>query len=112
MNIEIIIQTLQDVYGSLQNTKKIWTMETLLILLQLTHHPNTNQVFFKASTTADDGVFKDLKIAVPLKDLSNFWRSLEIPLINCKIHLELNWTKDCVMLTIDDTAFKITNTKL
>ena len=35
-----------------------------------------------------------------------------MPLINCKIHLELNWTKDCVMSTIADTAFKITNTKL
>ena len=53
-----------------------------------------------------------MKIAVPLKYLSNFWRSLEIPLINCKIHLELNWTKDCVMSTIADTTFKITNTKL
>ena len=44
--------------------------------------------------------------------LSNFWRSLEMPLVNCKIHLELNWTKDCVMLTIADTKFKTTNTKL
>ena len=33
-------------------------------------------------------------------------------LINCKIHLELNWSKDCVMSTIADTIFKITNTKL
>ena len=33
-----------------------------------------------------------------------------MPLINCKIHLELNWTK--VMSTIADTTFKITNTKL
>ena len=33
-------------------------------------------------------------------------------LINCKIHLELNWSKDCVMSTIADTKFKITNTKL
>ena len=68
--------------------------------------------FFKPLTAADNGVFKDVKIAVPLKYLSNFWRSLEIPLINCKIHLELNWTKDCVMSTIADTTFKITNTKL
>ena len=68
--------------------------------------------FFKPLTAADNGVFKDVKIAVPLKYLSNFWRSLEMPLINCKIHLELNWTKDCVMSTIADTAFKITNTKL
>ena len=68
--------------------------------------------FFKPLTAADNGVFKDVEIAVPLKYLSNFWRSLEMPLINCKIHLELNWTKDCVMSTIADTTFKITNTKL
>ena len=68
--------------------------------------------FFKSLTAADNGVFKNVKIAVPLKYLSNFWRSLEMPLINCKIHLELNWSKDCVMSTIADTTFKITNTKL
>ena len=68
--------------------------------------------FFKPLTAADNGVFKDVKIAVPLKYLSNFWRSLEMPLINCKIHLELNWSKDCVMSTIADSIFKITNSKL
>ena len=35
-----------------------------------------------------------------------------MPLINCKIHLKLNWFKDCVMSTIADTTFKVTNTKL
>ena len=35
-----------------------------------------------------------------------------MPLINCKIHLELNWTKNCVMLDIaGEAALKITNTK-
>ena len=68
--------------------------------------------FFKPLTAADNGVFKDVEIAVPLKYLSTFWRSLEMPLINCKNHLELNWSKDCVMSTIADTTFKITNTKL
>ena len=34
-----------------------------------------------------------------------------MPLISCKIHLELNWSKDCVMSTIAATTFKITNTK-
>ena len=34
-----------------------------------------------------------------------------MPLINCKIHLELNWSKDFVISTIADTTFKITNTK-
>ena len=68
--------------------------------------------FYKALTADNNGVFKDVKIAVPLKYLSNFWRSLEMPLINCKIHLELNWNKDCVMSSIADTTFKITSTKL
>ena len=35
-----------------------------------------------------------------------------MPLINSKIHLELNCSKDCAMLTIADTTFKIKNTKL
>ena len=68
--------------------------------------------FFKILTADENGVFKDVKIAVPLKYFSNFWRSLEMPLINCKILLELNWSKDCVMSTIADTIFEITNTKL
>ena len=36
-----------------------------------------------------------------------------MPLINCKVHLELNWTKNCVISSIaGDTALEITNTKL
>ena len=35
-----------------------------------------------------------------------------MPFINCKIHLELNWSKDCAMSTIAATRFKITSTKL
>ena len=68
--------------------------------------------FYKTLTDTDNGVFKNVKIVVPLKYLSNFWRSLEIPLINCKSHLELNWTKNCVMSNIaGNTRFKITNTR-
>ena len=37
--------------------------------------------FFKILEDADNGVFKNVKISVPLKYLSNFWRSLEMPLI-------------------------------
>ena len=50
------------------------------------------------------------KIVVPLKYLSNFWRSLEMPLINCKVELSLNWIEDCV-LSNSGTAitFKITD---
>ena len=69
--------------------------------------------FIETSTAVGDNiVFKYVKIDVPLKYLSNFWRSLKLPLINCKINLELNWNKDCVMPTNDEATFKITNTKL
>ena len=38
-----------------------------------------------------------------------------MPLINCKVHLELNWTKNCVMPTVRDndnkTTFQISSTK-
>ena len=73
----------------------------------------------------------DVKIIVPLKYLSNFWRSLNIPLINCEVELILIWFKNCVLIDkltrdadynadpiiyeIDDlenAVFQITNIKL
>ena len=45
----------------------------------------------------NDRSLKNIKSAVPLKYSSNFFRSLEMPLINCKIHLELNWNNNFVM---------------
>ena len=51
----------------------------------------------------------NVKIAVPLKYLSNFCRSLEMPLINCKIKLNLTWKKECVLSTADDEAVFIIN---
>ena len=43
---------------------------------------------------APNGILKNAAISVPLKYLSNFWRSLKMPLINCKVELKLRWTKD------------------
>ena len=45
-----------------------------------------------------------VKIVVPLKYLSSFFRSLEMPLINSKIKLNLTWKKECVLSTDNDTA--------
>ena len=57
-------------------------LEILTMFLQLIQHLlNTNQFFKKSLEAADNAVFKNVKIAVPLKYLSNFWRSLEMPLI-------------------------------
>ena len=36
---------------------------------------------------------------MPLKFLSNFWRLLKIPLINCKVKLKFKWTKYCVLFS-------------
>ena len=55
----------------------------------------------------------NVKIVVPLKYLSNFFRSLEMPLINCKIKLNLTWKQECVLSTAeDDAVFIINDTKL
>ena len=55
----------------------------------------------------------NLKVVVPLKYLSNFFRSLEMPFINCKIKLNLTWKKVCVLSTdIGNALFIINDTKL
>ena len=41
---------------------------------------------------------EDVTIAIPLKYLGNFWRSLDIPLINCEITFILSWYKECVLV--------------
>ena len=39
----------------------------------------------------------DTEVVVPLTYLSNFWRFLDLPLINCEVELDLSWTKDCII---------------
>ena len=56
---------------------------------------------------------RSVKVVVPLKYLSNFFRSLEMPLINCKIKLNLTWKKECVLSTdAGDAVFIINDTKM
>ena len=50
------------------------------------------------SLDAGEDEKEDIKIAIPLKYLSNFWRSLDIPLINWEITLILSWYKECVLV--------------
>ena len=59
------------------------------------------------------GNTKNVEIAVTLKYFSNFWRTLEMPLINCEVNLILTWSKDCVISSATgETKFAITETKL
>ena len=76
---------------------------------------NSSALFkFKQKITgaAAAGGKKNVEIMVPLKYLSNFWRTLDMPLTNCKINLILTWSKKC-MLSNDTkaTTFAITDTK-
>ena len=53
-----------------------------------------------------------VKTAVPLKYFANFWRSLEAPLINCKVELPLTWNPSCVLLNlVDALTFTIADAK-
>ena len=58
----------------------------------------------------------DVEIMVPLKYLSNFWRTLEMPLINCEIELILTWSRNCVIIYTEANdqvpTFIITETNL
>ena len=53
---------------------------------------------YKTRTTGEleeNNTEKEVEIVVPLKHLSNFWRTLDIPLINCEINLVLTWFEKC-----------------
>ena len=52
---------------------------------------------------------KEVDIAVPLKYLSNFWRALDIRLINCEVSLILTWSRECVITSMEKRV--ITNTR-
>ena len=47
--------------------------------------------------TPNNGNEKDVEIMVPLNYLSNFWRTLEMPLINCEVNLILTRSSSCVI---------------
>ena len=96
-----------DTSGSLWDFKR----DEIVNNANVTNDDNAPSFKYKANligNTVADGANRKkegVKIAVPLKYLSNFWRSLEMPLINCK----------CVLTTADNAnkaTFKITDAKL
>ena len=63
--------------------------------------------------TSNNDNEKDVEMMVPLKYLSNFWRTLEMPLINCEVNLILTWSSTCVITNSTGAGtFAITDTKL
>ena len=80
---------------------------------------NTSNLVYKSKLISgtDDNNVNSVKLVVPLKYVSSFFRSLEMPLVNCEIDLELTWHKDCMISSANAAAgqavsFMITNTKL
>ena len=45
-----------------------------------------------------NGATKDVEIKVPLKYISNFWRTLEMPLFNFTISLQLKLSENCILV--------------
>ena len=69
---------------------------------------SSNSKSFKYKTSITGSVGKEgydankvgkneTEVVIPLKHLSNFWKSLNIPLINCEVEIVLTWTKNCVL---------------
>ena len=81
----------------------------------MTNDNNAPSFKYKANligNTENNGTKNRVKIAVPLKYLSNFWRSLEMPLSNCKLEISLKWYERCLLTAAATTAtFKITDAK-
>ena len=87
-------------------------------IVSFTNSNLTDSFNFNVKTTGqtgDDGT-KNVEIMVPIKYLSNFWRTVEIPLINSEVNLILIWSEDCVIVSTNvagqNAKFAITDTKL
>ena len=66
----------------------------------------------KTGKTPHNGNERDVKTMIPVNYLSNFWRTLEMPLINCEVSLILIWSSTCVIINSTGVGtFAITNTK-
>ena len=105
--------------GSLwQYCKDIPPVNNNNVIVGFTEANLTNSFNFKAKITGqtgDDGT-KNVEIMVPLKYLSNFWRTLEMPLINCEVNLILTWSSSCVLISTviqnQNATFATTDAKL
>ena len=107
----------------LETSGKLWQYyrdELTLNAAVLIDFPTANSASFNfkqkmTGQTGNDGT-KDFKLMAPLKSLSTFWRTLEMPLLNCEINLILTWWANGFIIAnpIDNQVptFAITDTKL
>ena len=105
--------------GSLwQYCKDILVVNNNDAIVDFTNSNLTDSFNFKVKMTGQtgDNGTKNVEIMIPLNYLSNFWRTLKMPLINCEVNLILNWSANCVIVSTDVenqiAAFSMTDTKL
>ena len=84
-----------DTSGSLWQFRRDEIREDVNLTIDVQHIPNNSPSFEYKSSLIENR--NGAKIAVPLKYLINFWRSLEMPLIICKVELSLIWNENCVI---------------
>ena len=91
----------------------------IFMVLMLLIHLIKKKITGQTAANNNDGNIAgrgDVEIMVPLKYLSNFWRTLKMPLINCEIELILTLSRDCVIIYTDVNdqvpTFTITETNL
>ena len=101
-----------------QYCKDIPTVDDNNAIVDFTNNNLSDSFNFKlkmAGETGSDGT-KDVGIMVPIKYLSNFWRTLEMPSINSEVNLILIWSENCVVVSTNfasqNATFAITDTKL
>ena len=95
---------------NLATTLPSFKYQSWLVQKQLTT-PNSENVPVNIDPNFDNAhrIWKNIKIVVPLKYISNFFRNLELPLTNTKLYMELNWTKYSVLCNQNQNSiFQIT----
>ena len=105
----IIIQAKMQSTQNLLNTRQILQGVLTMLMQKLPTQKTEGNVVNNPAYDANKSGKKEVEIAVPLKYLSNFWRALKMPLINCEVSLGLTWCKDCVITSIERRV--ITNTR-
>ena len=112
---------LRGVYNTNRNIRFKTTLPKSSLWQYCKDEPNDSLIDFESfkskteitGNTPADGNTKDVKIIGPLKCLSNFWRTFEIPLISCQVNPILTWLSICVITNSTGAGrFAITDTKL
>ena len=99
----IIIRKHVNIYGNI-------TKMSQMPFYQVLNHSDLNKI---TVSTLADGNAKNFEIAVPLKCLSNFLRTLEMPLMNREINVILTWSSFCIISNLTNAGtFVVTDTKL